>query len=97
MREGLEAVGADAARSAPAASIGPVTSATARALGLHVIVESEQSTIPALVDAIVAYVVRIAGASSSSRPSLPGSASPDTSSVGIGLSSGNCTVPFPAA
>jgi uroporphyrinogen III methyltransferase/synthase len=50
----VEAVGADAARGAPAASIGPVTSAAARALGLRVTVESEQSTIPGLVDAIVA-------------------------------------------
>jgi uroporphyrinogen-III synthase len=50
----VEAVGAEAARAAPAASIGPVTSAAARALGLRVTVESEQSTIPGLVDAIVA-------------------------------------------
>lgn len=48
------AVGADAARAAPAASIGPVTSAAARALGLRVAVESGESTIPALVAAIVA-------------------------------------------
>ena len=50
----VEAVGAEAARAAPAASIGPVTSAAARALGLRVTVESEQSTIAGLVDAIVA-------------------------------------------
>ena len=50
----VEAVGEDAARAAPAASIGPVTSAAAKALGLRVIVESQQSTIPALVEAIVA-------------------------------------------
>ncbi len=50
----VDAVGAEAARAAPAASIGPVTSQAARALGLHVAVESDQSTIPALVDAIVA-------------------------------------------
>jgi uroporphyrinogen III methyltransferase / synthase len=50
----VEAVGAEAARAVPVASIGPVTSAAARALGLHVAVESAQSTIPALVDAIVA-------------------------------------------
>jgi uroporphyrinogen III methyltransferase/synthase len=49
----VDAVGVEAARVAPAASIGPVTSAAARALGLRVAVESEQSTIPALVDAIV--------------------------------------------
>ena len=50
----VDAVGADAARAAPTASIGPVTSAAARALGLRVVVESELSTIPALVEAIVA-------------------------------------------
>ncbi|HJU69760.1 MAG TPA: uroporphyrinogen-III C-methyltransferase [Gemmatimonadaceae bacterium] len=50
----VDAVGAEAARSAPMASIGPVTSQAARALGLQVVVESEQATIPALVEAIVA-------------------------------------------
>jgi uroporphyrinogen III methyltransferase/synthase len=50
----VDAVGVEAARAAPAASIGPVTSAAARALGLRVAVESEESTIPALVGAIVA-------------------------------------------
>jgi uroporphyrinogen III methyltransferase/synthase len=50
----VDAVGAEAAGAAPAASIGPVTSAAARALGLRVTVESERSTIPALVEAIVA-------------------------------------------
>lgn len=50
----VDAVGPEAARAAPAASIGPVTSATARALGIRVAVESGQSTIPALVEAIVA-------------------------------------------
>ena len=51
----VDAVGAEAARMAPVASIGPITSATARALGLRVVVESPEATIPALVDAIVAY------------------------------------------
>jgi uroporphyrinogen III methyltransferase/synthase len=50
----VDAVGAEAARGAPAASIGPVTSAAARALGLRVTVESDQSTIAGLVEAIVA-------------------------------------------
>jgi uroporphyrinogen III methyltransferase/synthase len=50
----VDAVGAEAARAAPVASIGPVTSAAARALGLRVTIESEESTIPALVGAIVA-------------------------------------------
>ena len=50
----VEAVGAVAARVAPVASIGPITSTTARALGLRVIVEAPESTIASLVDAIVA-------------------------------------------
>lgn len=49
----VDAVGAETARAAPMASIGPVTSAAAKALGLSVAVESEESTVPALVDAIV--------------------------------------------
>lgn len=50
----VDAVGAETARGAPVASIGPVTSATAKALGLRVVVESGESTISGLVDAIVA-------------------------------------------
>jgi len=49
-----ESVGEEAARAAPVASIGPVTSAAARALGLRVAIESDESTISGLVDAIVA-------------------------------------------
>jgi uroporphyrinogen III methyltransferase/synthase len=37
----------------PAASIGPITSRTARELGLRVEIEARQATIPALVEAIV--------------------------------------------
>ena len=51
----VEAVGADAARAAPVASIGPVTSAAATALGLRVVVEAGESTIAGLVDAIVTF------------------------------------------
>jgi uroporphyrinogen III methyltransferase/synthase len=50
----VDAVGAETARVAPVASIGPVTSAAARALELRVVIESEESTIAGLVDAIVA-------------------------------------------
>lgn len=48
----VDAVGEDAARRAPAASIGPITSAAARARGLEVVVEAEPSTIGGLVDAV---------------------------------------------
>jgi uroporphyrinogen III methyltransferase/synthase len=48
----VDAVGADAARAAPVASIGPVTSAAARALGLRVAVEAEESTIAGLIAAL---------------------------------------------
>jgi uroporphyrinogen III methyltransferase / synthase len=56
----VEAVGVDAARTAPAASIGPVTSQAARAAGLDVVIEAPESTIPGLVGAIVDH---FAGAS----------------------------------
>ena len=48
----VSAVGESAAKLAPAASIGPVTTAAAKSLGLDVVVEAEQSTIPGLVDAV---------------------------------------------
>jgi uroporphyrinogen III methyltransferase/synthase len=48
----IGAVGGDVPRGTPAASIGPITSEAARAAGLDVVVEAEQSTIPGLVDAI---------------------------------------------
>ncbi len=49
----VDAVGREAAHMAPVASIGPVTSATAKTLGLHVAVEAEESTIAGLVAAVV--------------------------------------------
>jgi uroporphyrinogen III methyltransferase/synthase len=48
----VEAVGADLAARAPAASIGPITTDAARQVGLSVTVEAAESTIPGLVDAI---------------------------------------------
>jgi uroporphyrinogen III methyltransferase/synthase len=51
----VDAVGAEAARAAPMASIGPVTSAAAEALGLRVAVEARASTIDGLVEAILAF------------------------------------------
>jgi uroporphyrinogen III methyltransferase/synthase len=49
----VEAVGPEAARAAPMASIGPVTSRTARSLGLRVDVEAREATIAGLVEAVV--------------------------------------------
>jgi uroporphyrinogen III methyltransferase/synthase len=54
----VDAVGADAARGAAAASIGPITSEAARAAGLDVAIEAEESTMDGLVDAIVAKYAR---------------------------------------
>ena len=51
----VDAVGAEAARVAPVVSIGPVTSATARTLGLRVGVEAEAASIEGLVEAVVRY------------------------------------------
>jgi uroporphyrinogen III methyltransferase/synthase len=49
----VDAVGAEAAQAAPIASIGPVTSRTARSLGLRVDVEAREATIAGLVEAVV--------------------------------------------
>jgi uroporphyrinogen III methyltransferase/synthase len=51
----VAAVGADAARRVPAASIGPVTTQAAREAGFVVVVEATDSTIPGLVDAVANY------------------------------------------
>jgi len=51
----VAAVGVDAARRAPAASIGPITSEEARAAGLEVLIEATESTMAGLVDAIATY------------------------------------------
>jgi uroporphyrinogen III methyltransferase/synthase len=51
----VAAVGAEAARRAPAAVIGPITGEAARAQGLEVAVEATTSTIPGLVDAVCRY------------------------------------------
>lgn len=48
----VEAVGAELARTIPAASIGPVTSEAARAAGIAIAVEATRSDIPGLVDAV---------------------------------------------
>ena len=54
VRAFVDAAGVDAPRVG-AASIGPATSAAAREAGLEVCVEALPSTLPSLVDAIVAY------------------------------------------
>ncbi len=51
----VEAVGADLARRAVAASIGPITSDAARAAGIDVVVESPVASIDAFVGAIAAH------------------------------------------
>ncbi len=52
----VEAVGADRARRAPAISIGPVTTAAARAEGIEVAAEAATASIEALVETTVAVV-----------------------------------------
>jgi uroporphyrin-III C-methyltransferase len=47
----VDAVGSDAAQRAPAVTIGPITTAAARARGLEIRAEATQSTIAGLVDA----------------------------------------------
>ncbi len=46
------------ATAIPAASIGPLTSATARELGLNVVIEPNESTLDAMVEAIVAFFAK---------------------------------------
>jgi uroporphyrinogen III methyltransferase/synthase len=58
----MAAIGPEAAgllRNVTAASIGPVTSATARELGLRVDVEASRYTIPGLVEALVEHFERM--------------------------------------
>ena len=52
----VAAVGADSARRAPAATIGPVTSKVARAAGIDVAVEASESTASGLVRAVIDFV-----------------------------------------
>jgi uroporphyrinogen-III synthase len=52
----VAAVGPDVARSAPAATIGPVTSGAAREMGISIAVEARESTIPGLVHAVIELV-----------------------------------------
>jgi uroporphyrinogen III methyltransferase/synthase len=49
----VESVGIDAARRATIVSMGPITSETARSLGLDVAVEAREATIESLVEAVV--------------------------------------------
>ena len=46
-------------RHLPIASIGPITSKTARELGFNVVVESPVSTIPALAEAAAEYLANL--------------------------------------
>jgi uroporphyrinogen III methyltransferase/synthase len=49
----VAAVGAEASRKAPAASIGPITTTAVREAGFDVAIEARVSTIPGLVEAII--------------------------------------------
>ena len=55
VRAYVEDVGIERARRVTAASIGPTTSAAARDAGLDVRIEATRSTMPALVEAIIAH------------------------------------------
>jgi uroporphyrinogen III methyltransferase/synthase len=56
----VEAIGADSLREVPLASIGPVTTATLRSLGLQPAVEAKTHTIDGLVEAMVSVSKRLA-------------------------------------
>lgn len=71
VRNLVELIGADALRHAVLACIGPVTAATARGLGLEVLVEAEQFTTAALADALIRHF------SVATLPSRGGSTIPD--------------------
>lgn len=51
----VDAVGLEAAKIAPAASIGPITTTAAASAGLSVAIEATESTISGLVDAIIRH------------------------------------------
>ncbi len=55
VRAFVNAIGKDAARTAPGASIGPITSEAVRAAGLDVAIEASESTIDGLVQAIASH------------------------------------------
>ncbi len=48
----------DRVRTVPCAAIGPITAATAREHGFHVVIESQESTVPGLFAAISGYCDR---------------------------------------
>jgi uroporphyrinogen III methyltransferase / synthase len=58
VRHFVDALGAERARTVRGASIGPVTSDAARALGVPVTIEAAESTIASLVQAIAAHLAR---------------------------------------
>ena len=63
-RKCLTQCGIELGQSRPVfASIGPVTTRAAQGIGFEVSIESAEITIPNLVEAIVGYFVRVAGAS----------------------------------
>jgi uroporphyrinogen III methyltransferase/synthase len=56
VRSFVDAVGDAAARAAPLASIGPVTTTTARELGLTIAVEASAASVASLVDAVAGFL-----------------------------------------
>jgi uroporphyrinogen III methyltransferase/synthase len=56
----VQAVGSELATRAPAVSIGPITTAAARAVGIPVVAEAAESTISGLADAVVGAASAIA-------------------------------------
>jgi uroporphyrinogen III methyltransferase/synthase len=56
VRSFVDAVGDAAARAAPLASIGPVTTAAARELGLTIAVEASDASVASLVDAVTGFL-----------------------------------------
>ena len=57
----VEAVGAEALTAIPVACIGPITADTARELGLDVVVEAEEHTLPGLLAALRTYAAGAGG------------------------------------
>lgn len=61
----VEAAGLEAVRAIPAASIGPITAATAREMGLNVVAEAHEHTLAGLLDVVTEYAAVRRGAASS--------------------------------
>ncbi|HEY2895780.1 MAG TPA: uroporphyrinogen-III synthase, partial [Gemmatimonadaceae bacterium] len=58
VRHFVDALGSESARTVRGASIGPVTTEAARALGVSIAIEAAESTLASLVQAITAHLAR---------------------------------------